>query len=77
MSSVGEFSSVRTKHILSLEMTVEPSPEPETPKEGGICPSEFLIKLEEHGKTLNFSRHEEDILLSKEISITLYLQKNA
>ena len=52
-------------------MIDEPSPEPETPKGEAIHPLEFLIKLEEYGKTLSFSRHEEDILLSKEISLNI------
>ena len=67
MSSFEEPSSVESLPILPLDLTVERSPEPETPKGGAIQPSEFLIKLEKHDRTLDLSRHEEDILLSKEI----------
>ena len=70
MSSFEEPSSVESLPILPIDLTVEPSPEPEIPKGGAIQPSEFLIKLEEYGRTLNLSRHEEDILLPKEISLT-------
>ena len=58
LSSVEEFSSVETKHISSLGSTLEPSPEPRTPKERVLHPSEFPIKFEDYGNTSKISWHE-------------------
>ena len=68
MSSVGESSLVESKHEPSLDSTVKPSPEPKTPKEGVIYPSKFPIEFEDYGRTLNLPWHEENTLLSKEVS---------
>ena len=54
MSSVEETSSVESKLVPSLDSTNEPSPEPRTPKERILHPSEFLIEFEDSGNT---SRH--------------------
>ena len=65
MSSVEESSSVKSKHIPSLDLTHEPSPEPLTPKEILIHPSEFPIEFEDYGNTSKLSWHEKHI---KEVS---------
>ena len=57
-SSVEESSPVESKPIPSVDSTHEPSPEPRTPKERLIHPSEFPIKFENYGNTLKISRHE-------------------
>ena len=51
MSSVEEFSSVKSKPVASLDSTYETSPEPQTPKETLIHPLEFPIKFEDYGNT--------------------------
>jgi hypothetical protein len=55
---MGESSLVETKHIPSLGSTHEPLPEPRTPKERGIHPSEFPIEFEDYGNTSKISQHE-------------------
>jgi hypothetical protein len=67
MSSFEEPSLAESLPFLSLDSTVEPSPEPETPKGEAICPSEFPIEFKEYGRTSNLSWHEEDTFLSKEV----------
>jgi hypothetical protein len=52
----------------SLDSTVEPSPEPKTPKEGVIHPSKFQIEFEDYGRTSNPPWHGENTFLSKEVS---------
>ena len=51
MSSVEESSLVESKLIPSLGSTHEPSPEPRTPKEQVIHPSEFPIEFWDYGNT--------------------------
>ena len=58
MSSVEESSLVESKSIPSLDLTHEPSPEPQTPKEGVLHLSEFPIKFEDYDNTSKVSRHE-------------------
>ena len=65
MSSVEESSLVESKPIPSLDSTREPSPEPQTPKERLIHPSEFLIEFEDYGNTSKYLWHEKHI---KEVS---------
>ena len=52
MSSVEESSLVESKPLAPLDLTHEPSPEPQTPMERLIHPSEFPIKFEDYGKYL-------------------------
>jgi hypothetical protein len=68
MSSVGESSSVETKHIPSLSLTYEPPPKPRTLKERVINPLEFPINFKKYGRTSSLSWHEENIFLSKEVA---------
>ena len=68
MSSVGESSLVESKHEPSLDLIVEPSPEPETPKERVIYPSEFPIKFGNYGNTSKYYGHEKLSRPSKEVS---------
>jgi hypothetical protein len=68
MSSFEELSSAESLPLPSLDLTVEPSPEPETPKEGVIHPSKFPIEFEDYGRTSNLPWHEENTFLSKEVS---------
>jgi hypothetical protein len=68
MSSVEESSSVESKPVASLDLTHEPSPEPRTPKERLIHPSEFPIKFEDYGNTSRHFGHEKLTLPSKEAS---------
>ena len=65
MSSVEVSSLVESKPIPSLDSNYEPSPEPRTPKERVLHPSEFPIKLEDYGNTSKLSWHEEH---TKEVS---------
>ena len=58
MLSVEESSLVKSKPIPSLDSTHEPSPEPRTPKEKLIHPSEFPIKFEDYSDTSKLLRHE-------------------
>ena len=51
MSSFEEPSSAKSKLVPSLDLTVEPSPEPRTPKERLIHPLEFPIEFEDYGNT--------------------------
>ena len=44
MSSFEEPSLAESNHVSSLDSTLEPSPEPWTPKEGVIRHSKFIIK---------------------------------
>ena len=64
-SSVEESSLVKSKPIPSLDSTREPSPEPRTPKERLIHPSEFPIKFEDYGNTVKISRNKKH---TKEVS---------
>jgi hypothetical protein len=73
MLSVGESSLVETKHRPSLGLTHEPPPEPRTPKERVIHPSEFLIKFEDYGNTSKISQHEKH---GKEVSLEWNHQRN-
>ena len=57
MSSVEESSFVKSKPIPSLGSTYEPSPEPQTPKETMLHPSEFPIKFKDYGDTSKLLRH--------------------
>ena len=65
MSSVEESSLVESKLIPSLGSTYEPSPEPRTPKETMLHPSEFPIKFKDYGNTSKLLRHEKH---TKEVS---------
>ena len=65
MSTVEESSSVKSKHVPSLDLTHEPSPEPRTLKERLIHPSEFPIKFKDYGNTSKISQHEKR---TKEVS---------
>jgi hypothetical protein len=58
MLSVEKSSLVESKHIPSLDSTREPSPEPRTPKERLIHPSEFPIKFGDYGNTSKYLGHE-------------------
>jgi hypothetical protein len=58
MSSFEEPSSAESLPLPSLDSTIEPSPEPRTPKEGMLHPSEFPIEFEDYGRTSNLSWHE-------------------
>jgi hypothetical protein len=58
MSSVEEYTLVKSKHMLSVGSTHEPSPEPWTPKERVIHPLEFPIEFEDYGNTSKLSWHE-------------------
>ena len=68
MLSVEESSFVESKHEASLDLTHEPSPEPQTPKETLIHPSEFPIEFEDYGKTLKYYWHEKLSCPSEEVS---------
>jgi len=72
MSSVKESSSIKTKHIPSLGLTHEPSPEPRTPKERVIHPSEFPIEFKDYGNTSKLSFHKKS---TKEVSPRVKLSK--
>jgi hypothetical protein len=61
MSSVDESSLVESKLAPSLGSTYEPPPEPRTPKERVIHPSEFSIKFKDYGNTSKLSQHENHI----------------
>jgi hypothetical protein len=68
MSSVEESSSVETKHIPSLGLTHEPSPEPRTPKKRVIHPSEFPIEFGDYGNISKYCGHKKLIFPSEEDS---------
>ena len=68
MSSVEESSSVKSKHVPSLDLTHEPSPEPRTSKERLIHPSEFPIKFGDFGNTSKYFGHEKLTRPSEEVS---------
>jgi hypothetical protein len=68
MSSFEEPSSAESLPSPSLDLTIEPSPEPRTPKEGMLHPLEFLIKFEDYGRISNLPWYEENTFLSKEVS---------
>ena len=68
MSSVEESSLVKSKHVASLDSTHELSPEPRTPKETLIHPSEFPIEFGDYGNTLKYFGHEKLTCPSKEVS---------
>jgi hypothetical protein len=51
MSSFEEPSLAEAKPISPLDLTHQPSPEPRTPKEGVIHPSEVPIEFEDYGNT--------------------------
>ena len=57
MSSVEESSLVESKSIPSLDLTHEPSPEPQTPKKRILHPLEFPIKFEDYGNTSKHFLH--------------------
>jgi hypothetical protein len=65
MSSFEEPSSAKSLPSPFLDLTVEPSPESRTPKEGILHPSEFLVEFEDYGRTSNLSWHKEKTFLSK------------
>jgi len=65
MLSVEESSLVESKPIPSLDSTYEPSPEPRTPKERVLHPSEFPIKFKDYANTSKLSRHKKH---TKEVS---------
>jgi len=65
MLSIEESSLVESKLKPSLGSTHEPSPEPQTPKERLIHPSEFPIEFKDYGNTSKLSWHEKHI---KEVS---------
>ena len=65
MSSFQEPSSAESKLVPSLDSTVEPSPDPRTPKKRVIHPSVFIIEFEDYGNTSKLSWHEKHI---KEVS---------
>jgi hypothetical protein len=76
MSSFEEPSSAKSLPLPSLDSNVEPSPEPRTPKEGMIHPSELSIEFEDYGRTLNLCWHKNHTsskvsfnVLSKELSM--------
>ena len=68
MSSVDESSLVESKLIPSLGSTHEPSPEPRTPKERVIHPSEFPIEFKDYGNILKLLRHENHTHPLEEVS---------
>jgi hypothetical protein len=51
MSSFEEPSSTESKLVPSLDLTVEPSPKPQTPKKRILHPSKFIIEFEDFGNT--------------------------
>ena len=57
-----------SKPIQSLDSTNEPSPEPRTPKERVIYPSEFPIEFKDYGNTSKYYGHEKLSRPSKEVS---------
>ena len=65
MSSVEESSLVESKPIPSLDSTHEPSPEPQTSKEGVLHPLEFPIEFGDYGNTSKLSWYEKH---TKEVS---------
>jgi hypothetical protein len=52
-------------------LTHEPSPEPRTPKERSIHPSEFPIKLGDFGNTLKYFGHEKLKRPIEEVSLII------
>jgi len=68
MSSVEVSSSVESKPIPSLDSTHEPPPEPRTPNEKAIHPSEFPIEFKDYGNTSKLLRHEKLTHPPKEVS---------
>jgi hypothetical protein len=58
MLSVEESSLIESKLVPSLDSIDEPSPEPQTPKERVIYPSEFPIEFEDCGNTSKYYGHE-------------------
>jgi len=69
MSSVEESSLVESKLISSLGSTYEPSPEPRTPKERLIHPSEFPIEFKDYGNTLKLFWHKKLTHPPEEVSL--------
>lgn len=65
MSSVEESSLVESKHVPSLDST---SPEPRTPKERGIYPSEFPIEFGDFSNTSKYFGHKNLSRPSEEVS---------
>jgi hypothetical protein len=61
MSSVEESLLVESKLVPSLGSTYEPPPEPRTPKERVIHPSEFPIEFKDYDNTSKLSSHEKNI----------------
>jgi hypothetical protein len=68
MSSFEEPSSAKSLCSPSLDLTVEPSPEPRTLKEAMLHPLEFPIKFKDYGRISNLPWYEENTFLSKEVS---------
>ena len=68
MPSVEESSLVESKHVPSLDSTNEPSPEPRTPKERVIYPSEFPIKFRDFGNTSKYFGHVKLTCPSEEVT---------
>ena len=68
MSSVEESSLVEYKPIPYLDLTHEPSPEPRTPKERVIHPSEFPIKFWDYGNTSKYFGLKKLTCPSEEVS---------
>ena len=68
MSSVEESSLVESKLVPSLDSTNEPSPEPRTPKERVIYPSEFAIEFGDFDNTSKYFGHKKLTRPSKEVS---------
>jgi hypothetical protein len=58
MSSVEMSSPVTSKHVPSLDLTHEPSPKQQTPKERLIHPLEFPIEFGDFGNTAKYFGHK-------------------
>jgi hypothetical protein len=74
MSSVEESPSVESKYVASLDSTHEPTPEPQTPKERLIHPSEFPIEFRDYGNTSKLFQHEKHLHPPK-VSLKVELSK--
>ena len=68
MSSIEEASLVKSRPVPSLDSTNEPSPEPRTPKERVIYPSEFPIEFGDFVNTSEYFGHKKLTRRSKEVS---------
>jgi hypothetical protein len=65
MSSVEESSLIESKLVISLGLTHEPPPKPQTPKETMLHILEFPIKFKDYSNTSKLSWHEKH---KKEVS---------